>query len=299
MDDEDGARRAPAGLPRARVRNDERRVLPLPAHAAHESPSPTGGKGLRVTPNKNRLVQVRRAGGRKLFDRARRETFLEWFAATCNVRLAAEKAGICYSAVFRHRMKDDTFAEAWDRALAQGYARIEARLLQEVMPPLPARGGGAMQRPSTSLGTNGLFDGRDGGEGDAPSTSPRTDGSFDGRGGGEEDGPSTLIGTDGTFDGRVGALPTPAPPCDGGEEFEVRGDLDSMDVEGAFDPQLAMQLLREHARRLPGAADKRKAQRTTARAASNKEIAAALVKRLRAFSLRTQASRHSQERESR
>jgi hypothetical protein len=113
MDDEEGVGQVP----------------PHPAHAAHESPSPAkgGGAKLRVCAGKNRIVQVASAGSRKLFDARRREVFLEWFAATCNVRLAAAKAGVAYQTVFKHRMKDPAFAADWDVALAQGYARLEAR----------------------------------------------------------------------------------------------------------------------------------------------------------------------------
>jgi hypothetical protein len=175
-------------------------------------PQAEPGEELRVAPNKHRLTQVARTGGRKLFDGRRRALFLEWFAATCNVRLSAERAGVAYQTVFKHRMKDEGFAEAWDRALQQGYAYLEARVLQEA---LAVEG-----RPSTSLGTNGLS-----------------------------------------------------------EEEETL-------AEEAFDRELAIALLREHARRLPGAGDKRKNQRTTARAATNQEVQAALVKRLKAFAMR-------------
>jgi hypothetical protein len=161
------------------------------------------------------------------------QVFLEWFAATCNVKLSAEKAGICYQTVFRHRMKDEAFAEAWDQALQQGYARLEARLLQEVHAP--------------GFGPSGTL---------------------------PEGGPSTAFG---------GPPPHPAKP--GREEYEIAGDLDDAEVEERFDPQLAMLLLREHARRLPGSADKGKAG-AMPRVASNREIAAALTKRLKAFALR-------------
>jgi len=88
------------------------------------------GEGQRVASGKNRRVQVVRAGERKLFDRRAKSVFLEWFAATCNVLMATEKAGVAYQTVFKHRMKDAAFAEAWDRCLAQGYARVEAKMLE-------------------------------------------------------------------------------------------------------------------------------------------------------------------------
>jgi hypothetical protein len=159
----------------------------------------------RMCAGKNRPIQIAAQGGRKLFDQKAKETFLEWFAATCNVKLSAAKAGVSYQTPFKHRMKDADFAAAWDCALQQGYARLEARLLQEA---------------------------------------------------------------------------TPA------EGYDVRPGLDDPAVEDAFDPQLAIMILREHSRRLPGSPDKRKHFRTTAETATAKEVAEALRKRLKSFALR-------------
>jgi len=78
---------------------------------------------------RGRRVQVT-GRGRERFDRAKRATFLEWFAATCNAQLAARQAGVNYRTPYRTRMRDAAFAEAWDLALEQGYARIEAKLLE-------------------------------------------------------------------------------------------------------------------------------------------------------------------------
>jgi hypothetical protein len=90
---------------------------------------------LFIRPNKNRLKQATRTGGRKLFDAKRKVIFLEWFAATCNVKLSAEQADICYHTAFKHRREDSAFAEAWDEALAQGYAALEAGLLADAIAP--------------------------------------------------------------------------------------------------------------------------------------------------------------------
>src|SRR3569623_1256795 len=89
------ARGAPGGLPRAKRARKEGEKAPHTT-GPHPGPLPQALEGeMRVTPNKNRLDQVRRTGKRKLFDRARKEVFLEWFAGTCNVVLSAEKAGVC------------------------------------------------------------------------------------------------------------------------------------------------------------------------------------------------------------
>ena len=222
MDDEIGG--PPLGGAGDGVRGEGGSVGPLHHQAQPDGPPPRSGEELRVSPNKNRLVQVRRTGRRKLFDKAAKELFLEWFAATCNVRLSAARAGVAYQTVFKHRMKDPEFADAWDVALAQGYARLEARLLQEVHRP-----------------------------GD----------------------PSTI---ESSFDG--------LPPRSG-EELEVRSGLHEAEAEEAFDAQLALAILREQKRNVHGHVPK--AQRTTARAASNKEIAEALAKRLKGFALRVAA----------
>lgn len=84
---------------------------------------------LRVSGGNKRRVQVVREGSRKRFDAKRQAVFLDWFAATCNVALAAEKAGVAPQTVFKHRMRDAAFAAAWQDAIAQGYARLEAELL--------------------------------------------------------------------------------------------------------------------------------------------------------------------------
>ena len=205
---------------------------PHPTHAPHGPPSPSRGEELKITPNKNRIVQVRRTGSRKLFDKARKEVFLEWFAATCNASLSAAKAGVCYQTVFKHFAKDAAFFEAAQRALQLGYFRLAARSVQEA---------------HSGFGESGTF---------------------------AEDGPSTACG---------GPPPRPAKPD--GEEYTIN-ILDEAEAEEHFDAELALHLLREHRRHLPGSGDKRKNLRTTARSATNKEIAEALAKRLKGFALR-------------
>ncbi len=98
------------------------------AEAAADKSADEGRERLR--PAKHRDAQVARTGGRKLFDKKRRKVFLEWFAATANVTLSAEKAGVNYRTAFKHRMNDERFAEAWDRAAEQGVARVKARLIE-------------------------------------------------------------------------------------------------------------------------------------------------------------------------
>ena len=94
---------------------------------------PSRSSKLTVQPNNNRIRQVARSSRPKLFDAARRRIFLDWFGATCNVALSAEKAGIVYQTAQKHRRKDAAFAEEWDEALAQGYALLEAGLLSDAV----------------------------------------------------------------------------------------------------------------------------------------------------------------------
>lgn len=94
-----------------------------------------GGEG-RIQSGRHRDIQMTRSGGRKLFDEAARHVFLEWFAATCNLSWAAERAGFNYKTVLRHRMNDADFAADFDRAMAQGYARLEAKRLETKRQPL-------------------------------------------------------------------------------------------------------------------------------------------------------------------
>lgn len=118
---------------------------------------PAPSPALAVHPNNNRIRQVARSCRPKLFDAARRRVFLDWFGATCNVTLSAEKAGVAYQTVYKHRRKDAAFAEAWDEALAQGYAALEAGLLSDAV--------------AAEIGNDGIEE--DGGS-SAPATSPLT-----------------------------------------------------------------------------------------------------------------------------
>jgi hypothetical protein len=83
-----------------------------------------------VQPNKNRPLQAARTGGRKLFKGKLQAEFLEWFAATANCKWSAERTGIDYRTVWKHRMNDPAFAEGYERALEQGIARVRAKMIE-------------------------------------------------------------------------------------------------------------------------------------------------------------------------
>ena len=84
----------------------------------------------RVQASKHRVVQLTQPGKRKLFGKAARQDFLEWFAATANLGWSARQAGFNYKTVLRHRMNDPEFAADYDRALEQGFARLLAQQLE-------------------------------------------------------------------------------------------------------------------------------------------------------------------------
>ena len=87
------------------------------------------GKAPRIVPNKNRIRQVAPTR-RKLFGDEAKDEFLEWFAATCNISLAARKTGFHYRTVLRHWREDEAFGARCEGALGMGYVRLEALALQ-------------------------------------------------------------------------------------------------------------------------------------------------------------------------
>src|SRR5439155_1691908 len=174
---------------------------------------------------RSRRLQVTSRGWNR-FDKAKRQTFLEWFAATCNAKQAARRAGVAYSTVYRHRMEDARFAAAWDLALEQGYARLEAKLLEMMF---EAAGAGP-------VGFDGGFE--------PPSHEDSTDEA------GEAAGPSTIASS--------GNGPPPHPASAG------QGGFDAPDPRLA-DPEMAMQLLRQHKSEVGGIRSERDNSRARGR----------------------------------
>lgn len=78
--------------------------------------------------NAGRRMQRRRVP-RAFFGVAKQQRFIDALAATCNVRIAAEAAGVRLSTPYAARRRDPAFAERWDEALAIGYQRLEAEAL--------------------------------------------------------------------------------------------------------------------------------------------------------------------------
>ena len=92
------------------------------------------GRGLdedeTIAPNANRRLQRRRVRRRR-FDDKRKRIFLDHFAGTADAHAAAAAAGVGYSTVVQHRLKDAEFAAGWDEALAVAYAALEAEALRQ------------------------------------------------------------------------------------------------------------------------------------------------------------------------
>lgn len=95
----------------------------------------------RICASKHRALQINRAGERKLFDKKARKAFLGWFAATGNVAWSAQKVGYSDKTVWKHRMNDPRFAEAFDRAFEQSLMRNKARMIERKARPVEAEGG--------------------------------------------------------------------------------------------------------------------------------------------------------------
>jgi hypothetical protein len=64
---------------------------------------------------------------------AKQRAFLEALAASCNVKLAARKAGVSTSRAYVRRANDASFRAGWDRALATGFAQLEMMLLERAL----------------------------------------------------------------------------------------------------------------------------------------------------------------------
>jgi|GEM_PF-1397836 len=130
----------PQPLPQAGGEEKEVHPRPLPlagGEARAASLRSAGAPSVRLQPNKHREAQVARTGGRKLFNRARKKIFLEWFAATANLGWAAEKAEVCRQTVAKHLMSDPEFYAAYEDALKVSRLRLKAKLIETRKPEAP------------------------------------------------------------------------------------------------------------------------------------------------------------------
>ena len=93
----------------------------------------TGGSG------GGKRVQIARARLRQWTPRVE-ERFLAALAATCNVKAACAEVGLTAASAYNHRRRWMGFAERWDEAVATGYARLEAGLLEHACNMLSGEG---------------------------------------------------------------------------------------------------------------------------------------------------------------
>ncbi len=101
-----------------------------PAFAAGWAEAVSHSSGLRyICPGEGRQLQLRRIRSVR-FTPERQEAFLDHFAGTCNLADSAAAAGVSEATIFAHRAKDPDFAARFQTALEQGYARLEAMVVQ-------------------------------------------------------------------------------------------------------------------------------------------------------------------------
>ena len=96
-----------------------------------------GPDDMAVRGGRGRRVQVARARPSQ-FTARRQAAFLEHLAETANVQASLRACGAAGVDVYRHRARWPAFARAWDEAIEQGYARIEAMLIERATNVVPA-----------------------------------------------------------------------------------------------------------------------------------------------------------------
>jgi hypothetical protein len=82
--------------------------------------------------------QIIRSAGHRWTDAAE-ERFLDHLAASCNVTLSAKAAGFSREAIYKRRRRDPRLARLWDEALAIGYPRLEAALVEAAVNTMEGR----------------------------------------------------------------------------------------------------------------------------------------------------------------
>ena len=64
---------------------------------------------------------------------AKQERFIEALTTSCNVTLAAKKAKVSLTTVYRRRQADASFRAEWARAVSVGYSQLEMMLLERAL----------------------------------------------------------------------------------------------------------------------------------------------------------------------
>lgn len=84
----------------------------------------------RIASNNRRGLQVRKMRHVR-FDAKRQQRFLAHFAWSADTLAAAAEAGVCETTVYNQRRSNPAFAEEFQAALDQAYARLEAEALRQ------------------------------------------------------------------------------------------------------------------------------------------------------------------------
>jgi hypothetical protein len=103
-----------------------------------------------VRQDKHGKAQVIRATGR--WSQEAETRFLGELAATANVRASAAASGFSTTAIYKRRAAWPAFRAAWDAALDQGYARIEALLIAGACEALSGAEAVAVEGPAAGAG---------------------------------------------------------------------------------------------------------------------------------------------------
>lgn len=74
-----------------------------------------------------------RAERRNGWTKSRRDAFLNHLSMTCNVDQSCAAVGMSDSSAYQLRRRDEAFAAQWRMAIATGYDRLEAALLEHAM----------------------------------------------------------------------------------------------------------------------------------------------------------------------
>jgi hypothetical protein len=100
-----------------------------------DDPAVTKGGEYSVRGSRGRRIQVRRSPKGALTAAGERR-FLAHLAATANVRLSAQAAGIGVNAIYARRRRSAEFAREMTAALGEGYDRLELALLANAIASL-------------------------------------------------------------------------------------------------------------------------------------------------------------------
>lgn len=76
--------------------------------------------------------KMRQASARE-WNKNKEQDFFAALGASCNVRFAADAAGVSTSAAYRRRQTDAEFRARWAAAVHEGYVRLELALLERAL----------------------------------------------------------------------------------------------------------------------------------------------------------------------